>query len=186
TALAADEAAAAAAAGTFAGVDPDLRATVAALHAQRPAAATLLSGRAPAVPGDTVDGAAVAALATLTSAAIFLMEVVAARSNGRQRARADSTLAALRDLRTDQLAGGAVADRALGHPLPFPVDSPADAARLAREVLTTLRAGSGEHLEAVVTAHGATGLTALARWVGTVEVEAHRWGVDLVPFPGLA
>lgn len=184
-ALAADEAVAAAEAGTFSGVEPDLRATVAALHAQRFAAATLLSGRVPTVPTDPVDGTAVAALASLTSGAIFLMEVVAARSDEKQRARADSTLAALRDLRRDQLAGGAVADEALGHPLPFPVESPADAARLARDVLTTLRAGSGEHLDDVVTAHGAAGLAALTRWLGTVEVEAHRWGVALVPFPGL-
>ena len=184
-ALAADEAAAAAEAGTFAGVEPDLRATVAALHAQRYAAATLLSGRAPSVPTGPVGGTAVAALASLTSGAVFLMEVVAARSEGKQRARADATLAALRDLRADQQAGGAAADEALGHPLPFPVDSPADAARLAREVLTTLRAGSGEHLDEVVAVHGAAGLAALTRWLGTVEVEAHRWGVALVPFPGL-
>ena len=31
----------------------------------------------------------------------------------------------------------------------------------------------------------AAGLAALTRWLGTVEVEAHRWGVDLEPFPGL-
>ncbi|HET6967927.1 MAG TPA: hypothetical protein VFI44_06600 [Ornithinibacter sp.] len=184
-ALAADEAAAAAEAGTFAGVEPDLRATVAALHAQRYAAATLLSGRAPSVPTAPVDGTAVAAMASLTSGAIFLVEVVAARSDGKQRARADATLAALRDLRADQLAGGAVADEALGHPLPFPVDSPADAARLARDVLTTLRAGSGGHLDEVVTVHGAAGLAALTRWMGAVEVEAYRWGVPLVPVPGL-
>jgi len=184
-ALAADEAAAAAAAGTFAGVEVDLRATIAALHAQRYAAATLLAGRAPTVPLDAVAGPEVVALASLTSGATFFMEVVAARSEGRQRARAAATLAALEDLRADQVAGGAVPDDALGHPLPFPVSSPADAARLAREALTTLRAGSGQHLEAVVTDHGAAGLSALTRWLGTVEVEVHRWGVDLVPFPGL-
>jgi hypothetical protein len=26
----------------------------------------------------------------------------------------------------------------------------------------------------------------MTRWVGAVEVEAHRWGVDLQPFPGLS
>ena len=82
-------------------------------------------------------------------------------------------------------AGGAAPADALGHPLPFLVESPADAARLGREVLTTLRAGTGQHLDPVVTGHGAAGLAALTRWVGTVEVEAHRWGADLVPFPGL-
>ena len=185
-ALARDEGAAAASAGSLADVAVDLRATVAALHAQRYAAAALLSGRVPTVPRDPVDGADVAALASLTAAAIFLMEVVAARSEGRQRALAGTTLEALRDLRTDQLAGGATPDEPLGHPLPFPVDSPADAARLARTVLGTLRSGSGQHLEPVVTAHGAAGMAAMTRWVGAVEVEAHRWGVELQPFPGLS
>ncbi len=183
--LAEAEAAAAAAAGSYAGVGADLRATVAALHAQRYAAATLLTGRAPTVPRDPVPGAEVSDLVSLTSGAIFLMEVVAARSEGKQRARADATLQALRDLRTDQLAGGARADESLGHPLPFPVEDAADAERLAREVLMTLRAGYGQHLEPLVTAEGALGLAAITRWLGTVEVQAHRWGVPLVPFPGL-
>ena len=184
--LAEAEAASAAAAGTYAGVGTDLRATVAALHAQRYAAATLLTGRPPTVPRDPVAGPDVAALASLTSGAIFLMEVVAARSDGKQRARADATLEALRDLRTDQVAGGARPDEALGHPLPFPVEDAADAERLAREVLTTLRAGYGAHLEPLVTAEGSLGLAAITRWLGTVEVQAHRWGVPLEPFPGLA
>ena len=183
--LAEAEGASAAAAGTFAGVEPDLRATMASLHAQRYAAATLLGGRPPTVPLDPVAGEHVQALATSTSAAIYFLEVVAARSTGRQRARADTTLGALRALRADQLAGGAVPDDSLGHPLPFPVEDRADAARLARQALTSLRAGYGEHLEPLVTSDGAAGLAALTRWLGTVEVEAHRWGVDLEPFPGL-
>ncbi|HYN67685.1 MAG TPA: DUF4439 domain-containing protein [Ornithinibacter sp.] len=184
--LAEAEGASAAAAATFAGVEPSLRATMASLHAQRYAAATLLAGRPPTVPLDPVAGNRVAALATSTSAAGYFLEVVAARSTGRQRARADATLAALRDLRADQLAGGAIADASLGHPLPFPVEDSADAARLARQALTSLRAGYGEHLEPLVTSDGGAGLAALTRWLGAVEVEAHRWGVDLAPFPGLA
>ncbi|GAA4401514.1 hypothetical protein GCM10023168_11190 [Fodinibacter luteus] len=179
------EGAAAEAAGTFAGVEEDLRATVAALHAQRFAAATLLSGREPEVPGDPVSGTAVAALAASTSAAIYFFEVVSARSSGRQRERSDETLAVLRDLRTDQLAGGSRPDDAIGHPLPFEVETTADAARLAREVLTTLRAGYGEQLAPLVGSEGAAGLAAVTRWLGTVEVEVHRWGLELVPFPGL-
>ncbi len=183
--LAEAEGASAASAATFAGVEPDLRATMASLHAQRYAAATLLAGRPPTVPLDPVGGERVAALAASTSAAGYFLEVVAARSTGRQRDRADATLAALRALRVDQLAGGAVPDESLGHPLPFPVDDAADAARLARQALTGLRAGYGEHLEPLVTSDGGAGLAALTRWLGTVEVEAHRWGVDLAPFPGL-
>lgn len=183
--LAAAEGASAATAAAFAEVEPDLRATIASLHAQRYAAATLLAGRPPTVPTDPVSGDAVVELATSTSAAIYFLEVVAARSTGTQRARADATLATLRALRADQTAGGSVPDDSLGHPLPFPVDSAADAARLARQVLTTLRAGYGEHLGPLVETSGGAGLAAATRWLGTVEVEAHRWGVDLEPFPGL-
>jgi hypothetical protein len=184
-ALAAAEAAAAASAGSLAGVASELRATVAALHAQRYAAVSLLTGRPPVVPREPVADGAVRELATGTSAAVWFLEVVSARSTGRQRSRSDTTLETLRDLLTDQVAGGSTPVAVLGHPLPFPVDSPRDAARLAREVLTSLRAGFGEHLEPLVTAHRAAGMDAVTRWLGTVETEAHRWGVDLAPFPGL-
>ncbi len=184
--LAAAEGASAASAATFAGVEPDLRATVASLHAQRYAAATLLAGRPPTVPLDPVGGDRVGALATSTSAAVYFLEVVSARSAGAQRARSDTTLSALSALLADQRAGGARPGAPLGHPLPFPVDDAAAAARLARETLTTLRAGYGEHLEPLVTSDGGGGLAALTRWLGAVEVEAYRWGVDLAPFPGLA
>ena len=184
-ALAAAEGAAAASAGDLAGVGRDLRATVAALHAQRYAAAALLAGRAPSVPTDPVDLAPVADLAEETAAAIWLLEVVSARSTGGQRTRSDTSLEALRAVLADQVAGGARPEQALGHPLPFEVRTPADAARLAREVLEALRAGYGPHLEPVVTQGGARGMAALTRWLGSVEVEAHRWGLDLRPFPGL-
>jgi Domain of unknown function (DUF4439) len=183
--LAEAEAAAAASAGTFADVEPDLRATIAALHAQRYAAATLLSGRHPVVPREPVSGPDVEALAASTSAAIYLFEVVSARTDGAQRKRSDATLATLRDLRADQVAGGSVPDDTIGHPLPFDVDTAAEATRLAREVLSALRAGYGEHLGPLVESAGGPGLEAATRWLGTVEVEAHRWGLDLVPFPGL-
>lgn len=183
--LAGAEGASAAAAGTFAGVEPDLRATLASLHAQRYAAATLLAGHPPGVPGGAVTGVDVAALADATAAATYFLEVVAARSTGRQRARADATLGALHALHADQLTGGAARGDALGHPLPFPVENPTDARRLARTALTTLRASHGAHLEPLVTSEGAAGIAAATRWLGTVEVEAHRWGVELEPFPGL-
>ena len=184
-ALAADEGAAAASAGDLAGVGRDLRAPVAALHAQRYAAAALLTGRPPRVPLDPVDAAPVAELARETAAAIWLLEVVSARSTGSQRARSDTSLQALRGLLADQVAGGARPEQALGHPLPFEVRTPADAARLAREVHEALRAGYGPHLEPLVTVAGGLGMAAVTRWLGTVEVEAHRWGLDLLPFPAL-
>jgi hypothetical protein len=185
TRLAAAEAASAAGAAGFAGVEDDLRATVASLHAQRYAAASLLRGRPPTVPSEPVGGDRVGTLATSTAGAVYFLEVVSARSTAGQRARSDTTLAALRGLLADQLAGGARPDTSLGHPLPFPVDDAAAAARLARQSLTTLRAGYGEHLAPIVASDGGAGLAALTRWLGTVEVEAHRWGVALEPFPGL-
>ncbi len=184
-ALAADEGAAAASAGDLAGVAPDLRATVAALHAQRYAAATVLAGRPPVVPMDAVRGDPVRLLAAETAAAIWMFEVISARSSGAQRTRSDTTLRALRGLLADQVAGGARPEEALGHPLPFEVRTAADRTRLAREVLEALRAGYGARLEPVVTESGADGMAALTRWLGTVEVEAHRWGLGLRPFPGL-
>ncbi len=184
-ALATAEAASAASAAAFAGVADDLRATIASLHAQRYAAATLLAGRPPKVPLDPVGGDRVGALATLTHAAVYFQEVVSARSTGAQRARSDTTLGALRALLVDQQAGGARPDTSLGHPLPFPVEGAAAAARLARNTLATLRAAYGEQLGPVVAADGGPGLAALTRWLGSVEVEAHRWGVPLEPFPGL-
>ncbi len=184
-ALATAEATSAASAAAFAGVADDLRATLASLHAQRYAAASLLGGRPPTVPLDPVGGEGVGALATSTAAAVYFLEVVSARSTGAQRARSDTTLAALRALLADQLAGGARPDPSLGHPLPFRVDGAAAAGRLARDTVTTLRAGYGEHLGPVVASDGGPGLAALTRWLGTVEVEAHRWGVALEPFPGL-
>jgi len=185
SALAAAEGASAATAARFAGVAEDLRPTIASLHAQRYAAATLLAGRPPAVPQEPVAGDRVSALAAATSAAVYFLEIVSARSTDAQRARSDTTLAALRDLLADQLAGGAQPDDSLGHPLPFPADDAASAARLAKTSLTTLRAGYGEHLGPIVASDGGPGLAALTRWLGTVEVEAHRWGVELAPFPGL-
>ena len=184
-ALAAAEGASAAGAGGFAGVEADLFATIASLHAQRYAAASLLSGRPPAVPSDPVGGDRVGTLATSTAGALYLLEVVSARSSGGQRARSDTSLAALRALLADQQAGGATADESLGHPLPFPVGDAAAAARLARQSLTALRAGYGDHLGPIVASDGGPGLAALTRWLGAVEVEAHRWGVALEPFPGL-
>ncbi|MFL6169028.1 MAG: hypothetical protein ACJ711_05095 [Ornithinibacter sp.] len=184
-ALASAEGASAASAASFAGVAGDLRATIASLHAQRYAAATLLAGRPPTVPLDPVGGDRVGALAALTDAAGYFFEVVSARSAGAQRDRSDTTLAVLRSLSGDQRAGDARPDTSLGHPLPFPVEGAVDAARLARETLTTLRAGYGEQLGPVVASAGGPGLAALTRWLGAVEVEAHRWGVALEPFPGL-
>lgn len=70
-------------------------------------------------------------------------------------------------------------------PLPFPVRTPADASRLATTAVTDLRTTTGAALGGLTGTHGAAGLAAATRWLGAVEVETHRWGVPLAPFPGL-
>jgi hypothetical protein len=183
--LAAGEATAARRARDLADTPADLRATVAALHAQRYAAATLLAGKPPAVPGRPLRGAEIAALTEHTQVAIYLIEVAAARSAGTLRNRAERTLAALRATAADHVAGGSRPAAVLGRSLPFPVENSADADRLIRMALTALRSAHGRALPAVLTAQGADGLAATTRWLGDVEVQCHGWGVPLEPFPGL-
>lgn len=187
-ALGATEAASAARAAQFAAVAGDLRAPVAALHAQRWAAATVLTGRAPSAPAagaEPVGGRAVGDLADATASAVYLLEVATARSTGAQRTRGTATLTALRGVLAEQRASGDAPEPSLGHPLPFPVATPADAVRLARAALTGLRTDHGRAL-ADLAALGAPGLVAATRWQGTIEAEASRWGAALTPFPGLA
>ncbi len=183
--LAAAEAAAASGAARFAGVDAALRGPVAAVHAQRFAAATLLTGSAPPVPDGSVTGATVDDLTTATDAAVYLTEVGTARSGGARRARGTTTLAALRALRADLASGGDAPPPVLGVPLPFPVRTGAEVDRLVTETLTTLRATVGASLAPLLADDTADGLSAVTRWLGAVEVEAHRWGLPLAPFPGL-
>ena len=79
---------------------------------------------------------------------VYFLEVVAARSTGRQRDRADTTLAALRALRVDQLAGGAVPDDVARSPPALPgrrrrrrrAAGPAGADRSARRLRGAPRA----------------------------------------------
>lgn len=173
-------------AATFSGADGDLHPTLAALHAQRFAAAVLLGEDEPVAPGDPVEDASVEELAAQTRGAVYFLEVVAARTSGATAKRARATLGRLEDLVAEQVAGGPGPTAALGHPLPFEVRSPDDATRLARESLGTLRAGYGPRLDPLLRAGGDAGWTAASRWLGTVEAECHRWGLALQPFPSLS
>jgi hypothetical protein len=169
----------------FTTVEAELHVTVAALHAQRFAAAVLLTGSEPEVPPEPVEAEVVEELAARTAGAVYLLEVVAARTGGRTRKRARATLGSLRTVLAEQVAGGSAPPAALGHPLPFPVRSTADANRLAQEALEALRAALGARLDLLLDPLGAPGWSAATRWLGTVETECHRWGLDLQPFPGL-
>ncbi|MBT9254462.1 ferritin-like domain-containing protein [Phycicoccus sp. MAQZ13P-2] len=181
--LAARESAAAAAASSFAAAPAELLPTLAALHAQRVAAAALLGDPARPVgdpPAGTGPTDAVAALRR----ACYLLEVAAARSGGTRRERAVVTLGVLRTLRDDAARPGQPPP-ALGFPLPFTVRTGADVDRLVARATTDVRASLGAALPGLLASDAGTGLAAAARWLGAVEVEVHRWGGALVPFPGL-
>ncbi len=179
------EASSAARAPSFALAPENLRPTLAALHAQRYAAAVLLTGEAAGPPARPLGGDVVTQLAAQTAGAIYFLEVVAARTSGSVRTRASRTLEALGTLLDEQLAGGAQAPEALGHPLPFPVRTRADATRLARESLGTLRAAYGPRLDSLLGSRPTAGWAATTRWLGAVEAQCHRWSLPLEPFPGL-
>ena len=132
-----------------------------------------------------VGGDRVGALASATAAAVYFLEVVSARSTGDQRARSDTTLAALRGpagrparrwrpARHLARAPPAVPGRRCRGRRAAGPRHPHHAARGLRRAPRPL-----------VASDGGPGLAALTRWLGTVEVEAHRWGVALEPFPGL-
>ncbi|MBR7744895.1 hypothetical protein KC207_16495 [Phycicoccus sp. BSK3Z-2] len=166
-------------------VGEDLRGPVTTLHAQRWAAAVLLGGAPPVLVDDVVDAAPVARLAEAAGAARYFLEVAAARSSGSRRDRAARTLGTLDTLHADlsrDVPDGAV----LGRPLPGPVETGRDVDRLVLDTLLALRATIGGAAAEVVSGDGATGVAGVVRWLGPVEVEVHRWGADLQPFPGLA
>ncbi|NHA67035.1 hypothetical protein [Phycicoccus flavus] len=185
SALARAEDAAAAAAGRFAGVADPFRAPVAALHAQRWAAARLLgvpdrAGASPAAPDDVAED-----VAALLDGAVYLLEVAAARGSEADRTRALADRESLQRLRAE-VTGGDTLPPAVGHPLPFAVRSPADARRLARTALEDLRRGLGEPVaQRLPERPRPDRFVAAARWLGTVEVRAHGWDLALRPFPGL-
>ena len=182
-ALARLEAQSAAAATRFADVETSLLPTVAALHAQRYAAAVVL-GVPVSVTAPRVSGTAAARPPAATDGARSLVQGGEARPAGSRRSRAVATLGALDDLAGDLVRPDQPAP-ALGRPLPYPVRTAADVDRLVTEVLGDLRATLGAELAGLTATDAAGGLAAASRWLGTVEVEAHRWGLLLSPFPGL-
>lgn len=185
TSLGAAEARAAEGVARFAGVGAELRASIASLHAQRFAAALLLTGAPPALAEVTTSLAKADAVADSLAGAGYLLEVVAARSSGTLRSRARSTGRVLAALRDEVLRAGAASPGPLGRPLPFPVRDLEDAGRLGTTTMRALRADVGRSLGPLLAEDPAHGLVAATRWLGTLEHQAHRWGLALEPFPGL-
>ncbi|RKT77571.1 uncharacterized protein DUF4439 [Terracoccus luteus] len=150
-----------------------------------------------------------AQLVELTQPLVYAFEVVAAQSTGAQRRRAVDTLARLRELERETAADTPASPT--GWALPFPVTSTAEAARLARQVMTNALAavptvsghipsapgtGAASSAPATPTASAtstsrpsgppdAASLGDLARWGSRVALLAQPWGTALQPFAGM-
>lgn len=170
----------------LAGATPAHLPLLAALTAQRAAAATLLGGSVHWPASGVAPRAAAPELLAAARSATYGLEVVAAQSGAAGRARALAVLATLRP-REEQLQALAGADAGappLGYRLPFAVTTPTSAAKLARELLPDL-------LLSVGSAYGASagdrpGLVGLVRWSAQLQAQAAAWGAARTPFPGLA
>lgn len=187
-ALARAEAAAVSAASltALAGTSTGLFPAVHALLAQRAAAATLLGGSLswPAQP-PWPSARLAAPFLQATRAAAYGFEVVAAQIDKAGVALARASLQQLRATESEQaaLAGAAAPLPPLGHPLPFPVTTPAAARRLAQHLVVGLRGSLGDGLSDVAGQRAAS--ATVVRWLAGTEVLASRWGVALQAFPGL-
>jgi hypothetical protein len=137
----------------------------------------------PAADPVSPDGAAT--LLEATRAAAYAFQVVAAQTNGNTRAAAITTHAALdtRETELAAMAGSAAPSAPLGYALPFPVNGPTPATKLAVQVLTTLVADGLAPLQNVP--EGSTAVVTLVRFLVGASRLASSWGVAAVPFPGM-
>ena len=205
--LAAAEAADLATPTALASADRALRPTLCSILAQRYAATALLSAHppaaptTPATPAPTTTSAPTAGTAetwpvpaeltpllTATRSAAYGFEVVAAQTSGATRTLAEAALGVLAGLAAEQAAaaGPSAPPPALGYELPFAVSTPAQAHRLATQLVNGLRTAYGDALTALTTSAADRTFRHLPWWLGRAEVLAHTWGADLEPFPGLA
>ena len=132
--------------------------------------------------------AVLAPLVTAVRRAAFLLEVAAARSPKAVRAAWLRDITILQAVTADLVtaAGDAAPLPDLAQTLPRPVTTPAEAATLATEAMSTLLAETGGALRTLTDSDPEAALAAAPGWVGTVAATAHRHGIRLTPFPGLA
>ncbi|WP_323097021.1 hypothetical protein [Intrasporangium sp. YIM S08009] len=158
--------------------DAPTRAVLLSALSARFASATLLGGDV-AVP-DAASPARAAIVAS-TQPLVYAFEVVAAQAGAEDRRRAADTLAGL--TRLELATSGRSSTMPSGWALPFPVTTPADASRLAHQVLA-------DTVDATAEVAGTTPSPAsvedVARWSGRVQALATDWGVPLTAFPGAA
>jgi hypothetical protein len=129
-----------------------------------------------------------ASLVTAVRRAIFLLEVAAARSPRAVRTAWLRDITQLQALAADlvEAAGEASPLPDLAQTVPRPVSTPAEAATLATEAMTTLLAATGAALRALADADPESAFASVPGWLGTIAAAAHRHGTPLTPFPGLA
>ncbi|GAA4108105.1 hypothetical protein GCM10022415_00520 [Knoellia locipacati] len=188
--------------------EPELRPVLVALLGQAEAAVLLSGGAggaatptpsptAPPTPSPSASASvatawsspsALAPLITAVRRATFLLEVAAARSPRAIRTAWLRDITALQALTADLVtaAGDAAPLPDLAQTLPRPVTTPAEAATLATEAMSTLLAATGGSLRTLTDADPEAALAAAPGWVGTVAAAAHRHGTRLTAFPGLA
>lgn len=170
----------------LAGVSVTHLALLLALTAQRAAAATLLGAPPRWDPPTGPTSQAVVPQLAATRAAVYAFQVVAAQSDKPTRPLALRTLGALQARAAVQevRAGSAAGPPPLGYRLPFPVDDPRAARRLAGVVLGRLMLESAG--AALPLAGDQAALTSTVRWLAETQLLAIQWGGRLAAFPGLA
>lgn len=188
-AVAASERTILAAGAACAEAEEDLRPMVLAALAQASAAIELVTG-APTRSAPVTEWAApdpLAEVVTATRTAIYFLEVAAARSDKKVRAAMRTDLDALTSVVVEVVdaAGTSAPEPGLGQPLPYAVSTPAQAARLARDSVTTLLSEWGRALSSLAAKEPEAAFADVPGWLGTVAAVAHRRGVKLAPFPGL-
>lgn len=192
----------------------DLVPTLASLLAQRISAATLLTGTPPTRPGDAAvtgqSGAAasptssspaaprpsgspapppaLAEVLTATRAAAYRLEVAAAQSERATRRSLVAAVDRLDEIIRDVvgLLGDAAPAPRLGEALPFPVTSPALAAKLATVTFTELLAALGMALREGAAYDVTLTVTRMPWWLGEVDALGRGFQVRAAAFPGLA
>ena len=126
-------------------------------------------------------------LITAVRTATYYLQVAAARSTLSVRADWLPGIDLLERLTAELVE--AVGDGApapdLGRPLPHPVTTPAEAATLVSEALTTLLSTFGSTLRSLTDADPDAAFAVVPRWLATVAAQARRHGIPLTAFPGL-
>lgn len=159
-----------------AGATTRTRELLSAAYGMRLASARLLGREVPLA--DTATPAR-PAMAAQTLPLVYAFEVVAAQSADSVRERALGTLDDLHVL-AREVSGPDTADPG-GWALPHPVTTPAEARRLATEVMRSAVASQVDVAGAKPTA---TVLEDVARWSAAVQSLATDWSVPLTAFPG--